>query len=259
MCRLCGREACAECFETVRELTEDREGATAALQLKREKHAHSNPFFLSCTKRIEHGVKDFSPMSRFCKTELGDAIAEMEALLKTPDVDALPVDTAIDPLGSLTSTSHTNGTSMHEDSTAGPTDVPMVIVQTDEPTRPDCSSSKTAQIGPSLAFKTPVEVPSHPAKYYTHEELTDCIFRPLWAKGEPLVVTGLSSKFQIPWTPDYFIEKHGTQSCLIVECQTDVNKRITVGEFFTMFGKYEGRTECWKLKVWLLASVCLIV
>lgn len=255
MCRVCGREACAECFETVRELTEERESATtgdtAALQLKREKHAHSNPFFLSCTKRIEHGVKDFSPMSRFCKTELGDAIAEMEALLKTPDVDALPVDSAIDPsLDIFKSPLHANGTFSHEDSTvAGLSNVETVVVLTDKPTQLDGNLANTAQIDPSLAFKIPAEVPSHPAKYYTHEELTDSVFRPLWQKGEPLVVTGLSSKFQIPWTPDYFIEKHGTQSCLIVECQTDVNKRITVGEFFTMFGKYEGRTECWKLKV----------
>lgn len=253
MCRLCGREACAECFDTVRDLTEDREGATpgdkAALQLKRENHAHSNPFFLSCTKRNEHGAKDFSPMSRFCKAELGDAIAEMEALLETPDVDALPVDGIIDSsLGTSTSTSHTNGAS-EGSATTGPSNFKTVLLQTDEPTQPDSSLPNTAQIDPSLASDVPAKTPSHSAKYYTHEELTDDVFRPLWQKGEPLVVTGLSSKFQIPWTPDYFIEKHGTQSCLIVECQTDVNKRITVGEFFSMFGKYEGRTECWKLKV----------
>ena len=51
MCRLCGREACAECYEQVKELTIDRAGAPeaeiAALQARREKHAHINPFFLS--------------------------------------------------------------------------------------------------------------------------------------------------------------------------------------------------------------------
>ena len=86
MCRLCGREACAECFEQVRELTTDRVGAPeaeiAALQARREKHAHINPFFLSCTRRNEHQAKDFSPMSRFHRAELHQAIVEMEALLK---------------------------------------------------------------------------------------------------------------------------------------------------------------------------------
>jgi lysine-specific demethylase 3 len=86
MCRLCGREACAECFSKVRELTQHRPGATdseiAALQAKRESHAHTNPFFLSCTRRNEHQFSDFSPMSRFDKAELEGVIESMEKLLQ---------------------------------------------------------------------------------------------------------------------------------------------------------------------------------
>jgi hypothetical protein len=93
------------------------------------------------------------------------------------------------------------------------------------------------------------EVPCHPTKHFADSELTDDVFRPMWIKGEPLVVTGLLSKFKILWSPEYFIEKYGSESCLIVECQKDTNKRVTVGEFFSWFGKYEERKECWKLKV----------
>ena len=86
MCRLCGREACAECFAKVRELTQYRAGASdseiAALQAKRESHAHTNPFFLSCTRRNEHQFSDFSPMSRFDKAELEGVIESMEKLLQ---------------------------------------------------------------------------------------------------------------------------------------------------------------------------------
>jgi lysine-specific demethylase 3 len=86
MCRLCGREACAECFAKVRELTQYRPGASdseiAALQAKRESHAHTNPFFLSCTRRNEHQFSDFSPMSRFDKAELEGVIESMEKLLQ---------------------------------------------------------------------------------------------------------------------------------------------------------------------------------
>jgi len=86
MCRLCGREACAECFAKVRELTQYRQGASdseiAALQAKRESHAHTNPFFLSCTRRNEHQFSDFSPMSRFDKAELEGVIESMEKLLQ---------------------------------------------------------------------------------------------------------------------------------------------------------------------------------
>lgn len=34
---------------------------------------------------------------------------------------------------------------------------------------------------------------------------------------------------------------YGTQSCLIVECQTDANRQVTVGEFFDEFGRYGER------------------
>src|SRR6266852_2904372 len=92
MCRLCGREACSECFAKVRELTQYRPGATdseiAALQAKRESHAHTNPFFLSCTRRNEHQYSDFSPMSRFDKAELEGVIESMEKLLQEETVRA---------------------------------------------------------------------------------------------------------------------------------------------------------------------------
>lgn len=92
MCRLCGREACSECFAKVRELTQYRPGASdseiAALQAKRESHAHTNPFFLSCTRRNEHQYSDFSPMSRFDKAELEGVIESMEKLLQEETVQA---------------------------------------------------------------------------------------------------------------------------------------------------------------------------
>jgi [histone H3]-dimethyl-L-lysine9 demethylase len=100
MCRLCGREACAECFAKVRELTQYRPGASdseiATLQAKRESHAHTNPFFLSCTRRNEHQFSDFSPMSRFDKTELEGVIESMEKLLQE-DTVILASDPATGP------------------------------------------------------------------------------------------------------------------------------------------------------------------
>ena len=95
MCRLCGREACAECFSKVRELTQYRPGASdseiAALQAKRESHAHTNPFFLSCTRRNEHQYSDFSPVSRFDKTELEGVVESMEKLLQEETTASAPV------------------------------------------------------------------------------------------------------------------------------------------------------------------------
>ncbi|EPT02793.1 hypothetical protein FOMPIDRAFT_54959 [Fomitopsis schrenkii] len=245
MCRLCGREACAECYEQVKELTIDRAGAPeaeiAALQARREKHAHINPFFLSCTRRNEHQAKDFSPMSRFCKPELEEVIAEMDVLLTgceperaTPepgrDASLSPPGTASPPWSDAVASSNVPGTrysapAPYSDSLGG---VP-----------PEPST-----------FAAGITVPSHITRHFADGQLTDDIFRRIWARGEPIVVTGLLPKFHVHWSPEYFISKYGSQSCLILECQSDQNRRVTVGEFFSWFGKYEGRRDCWKLKDW---------
>jgi len=272
MCRLCGREACAECFEQVKDLTEDRPGATqsdiVALQARREKHAHSNPFFLSCTRRNEHHAKDFSPMSRFCKAELAQAIKDMETMLKEPDIDALPVVGAIDPslqAAQLNGTTPADVSSSADLQIGGEKSAPTVQLPSDGPSQagishldsvpvPNSSVSQVVESSPldpsvpSSVDYPSSEIPSHPTFSIPDSQLTEEVFRPLWAKGEPIVVTDLLPKFQIQWTPEYFKQKYNSQSCLILECQTDVNKRVTVGEFFSWFGKYEGRSECWKLK-----------
>ena len=275
MCRQCGREACSECFQQVKELTEDQPGANqiemATLQARRETPAHSNPFFLSCTRRNEHRAKDFSPMSRFCKVELTKVISDMEALLLEPDVDSIPVHTAIDSsfnghvaptfIGPSTTSSPTNppdlslsNTNTDSSGVSTPPDLTLTMPMNFKPL-----TGMTAQIDPTFVSEPNAggafgELPSHVTQRFTDAELTDDVFRTVWAKGLPLVVTDLLSKFKIQWTPEYFIEKYSAQPCLIIECQTDMNKRVTVGEFFALFGKYEGRTDCWKLKVCLSGS-----
>lgn len=209
MCRLCGREACGECFEQVRILT-DNSGAEDAdvyeLQARREKHSRRNPFFLACTRRNEHQAKDFSPMSRFCKSELELVIKEMEELLDSPDSDP-PLPEGVE--------------------------IPNV----------EAVATPDNQMG---------ALPIHRITKFKYEDLPRDIFPKLWAKGKPLVVTGILPRFKISWTPEHFIKHYASKSCLVIHCQSDMNKRITVGEFFEEFGKYEGRKDCWKLKVILV-------
>jgi lysine-specific demethylase 3 len=256
MCRLCGREACAECFAQVKELTVDRPGANQAeiaeIQAKREKHAHSNPFFLSCTRRNEHQAKDFSPMSRFCKKELSEAIEEMEKLLKDEEekekeigaaARALPPATSHPSLPMLRDTN--NPTDLLRSSQALLADLDPYSLIRDKLPPHDLDQP---YIPKDLSHRT-VTVPTRKIHRFSDSVLTPEVFADVWALGLPLVVTDVLSKFKIKWTPEYFIQKYGTQSCLIIECQTEVNKRVTVGEFFSWFGKYEGRENCWKLKV----------
>ncbi|TCD62733.1 hypothetical protein EIP91_006458 [Steccherinum ochraceum] len=247
MCRLCGREACAECFGQVKELTTDKPDATeadiAALQARREKHAHVNPFFLSCTRRNEHRAADFSPMTRFTKSELSQSIEDMEALLakekEAPPADQVPeseLGVMIDSPLLDTKEGLTGGSAQAEASTSANGDL----------------SSFSTGTQPPLTQASPLapKIPHHPTRYFKDTELTDEVFRRVWGKGDPLVVTGLLGKFQVEWTPEYFKTKYGTQGCLILECQSDTNKRVTVGDFFSWFGDYSGRRDCWKLKDW---------
>jgi len=209
MCRLCGREACAECFEQVRVLTDNSSAEDAdvfELQARREKHSRKNPFFLACTRRNEHQAKDFSPMTRFCKAELEVVIREMEELLAAPDLGPLTEDVEIP-------------------------DVDVDVTPDDQSGSP----------------------PTHHILEFKREDLSYDTFTKLWAKGKPLVVTGVLPRFKIRWTPEHFIEHYASKSCLVIQCQSDMNKRITVGDFFKEFGKYEGRNDCWKLKVTPLA------
>ncbi|KAH8106073.1 hypothetical protein BXZ70DRAFT_1004357 [Cristinia sonorae] len=252
MCRLCGREACQECFEQVRDLTTDKPDATeadiAALQQRREKHAHVNPFFLSCTRRAEHRAVDFSRMTRFTNDELNQAVEEMEALIAQPNPDDLqPSDIPDDQLGQMV-----DGSACTEYQNISGLPHPIGDLSSSNGTLPSDLSSFTVSAPPPSILPSPLTpvTPTHPVRYFRDTELTDDVFRRVWGKGRPLVVTGLLEKFHLQWTPEYFKTKYGTQGCLILECQNDTNKRVTVGDFFSWFGNYAGRRDCWKLKDW---------
>ncbi|TDL29141.1 hypothetical protein BD410DRAFT_757791 [Rickenella mellea] len=269
MCRQCGREACADCFKTVVDVTASLPVLSpterAARQMRRDKHAQTNPFFLSCTRRHEHQWSFFSRVSRFCDTELDDAIEEMTKLLErigsleevtrrhgqpTAPIDDMAIGTmaapSSAPAGNSVDTaaeSSTNGalvtsglaTRQSKDKIPDVPSVGFILENTTPPGAPPPT--------------TPI-VPSWPITYFKDSDLTEEIFRTAWMRGEPVVVTGLGDKFNINWTPEFFMGKYSSQSCLIIETQKDANKRITVGEFFSWFGKYEDRTDEWKLKDW---------
>lgn len=93
------------------------------------------------------------------------------------------------------------------------------------------------------------DTPSHSTQSFGSSEVGELDFHSIWQQGLPFVVTGLLPKFELGWTPEYFIEKFGGQKCTIVECQSEATKETTVGEYFRMFGQYSGRTGVWKLKV----------
>ncbi|KAJ7047814.1 hypothetical protein C8F04DRAFT_986129 [Mycena alexandri] len=247
MCRVCGREACSDCFKQIKALTiELPEGASQNEIDERsalvERQLHLNPGFLSCLKRHDHGANHFSPMTRFARSELETTIQNMERLLLE---DGMAVDgvSVAGPSGSVETRSNNRSSSpASSDGAPSPSsDSETTLVPA------DFSSPVTS--GSTLS-----EIPSHEIMRFKDSELTEEIFRPLWAMGQPLLITDAGKKLKIDWSPEYFMEEYGSQSCVIIECQTEINKGITVAEFFRDFGNYEGREGCWKLKDWPPAS-----
>ena len=258
MCRVCGREVCHECFIQVKELTSEPPSATqaelAALQGKREKHAHSNPFFLSCNKRTEHGVAAFTPVTRFWDEELEKAIVEMEDILKRVDIGG-GEDTEKNERNERYGDPYSSPLSSPPNS--DPMDVGTTPVVYDS-FRPSNLSSRVASIPvhriqqiPASLYDPVLSRPSSPShfSYSSSTPPPPPSFSSLWRFGVPILVKDVLPRFKLTWTPEYFIQQYGDQSCLVIECQTEINKRVSVRQFFEQFGKYEERTECWKLKV----------
>lgn len=294
MCRLCGREVCNECFQQVRDLTQPPQNPTPAemkaFTSKREKHAHANPFFLSCLKRNEHSMPDFTPVTRFIGAELDKTIHEMQEILDKESADEYaPASQTTPPTNATGSNVPSDTNRDHPQSLPPPIGAIHVPPPQPQPalvTRPEppAISSGTAYsvycASPADVFPDPLaspvyddyipsNTPEHitsiptypiqviPADLYdppkvstsTSSTAPSPVFASLWRLGLPLLVKGVLERFKIRWNPQYFIERYGDQPCLIIECQTEVNRRVHVAEFFEQFGKYKDRTECWKLKV----------
>lgn len=243
MCHQCGREVCNECFQIIKELYHPQKECTpdelVVLAKAREKHSLMNPFFLSCLKRKDHGFSDFVPVTRFVKAELDKAIAEMQSILDRETDAGITVDgqTQNEPL--------TYSDVLKEPNTPFPD--PLIIPVLDDftpsnvPTHVSSIPIYRAQIIPASLYDTP------PPNSLPDSSFPS--FASLWVKGVPLLVKNVLPRFKMPWNPEFFMETYGDENCVIIECQTDGNKQISVREFFSCFGKYEGRTNCWKLKV----------
>lgn len=232
MCRLCGRESCGDCFELIHELTSDEPPTSDAQRVARQQRrarSFSGHILLACTKRNEHSYSDFTPVSRFERTELIGAISQMELAIGED------VPGRSDSMLALSESSGGSATAIDSRSNSDPSSDSLLI-------------SKTLPLPDLQTIDR--GLPIHDIRRFTTSELNEASFHPLWTEGLPILVSGLGSKLQLPWSPEYFIEKYGETNCIITECQQEANRPVTVAKFFKQFGKYEGRTEVWKLKDW---------
>jgi hypothetical protein len=90
LCRLCGREACGDCYKRIKEATYLPKDATAAHKkalAQRREQLGNTCISLSCNKKREHTSNDFTPMTRFERVELETAIKNMKVIVEQDDAE----------------------------------------------------------------------------------------------------------------------------------------------------------------------------
>lgn len=95
----------------------------------------------------------------------------------------------------------------------------------------------TNSISQSQPFWPNDEGPKYlPTPKTHHSELTLRQFQALWRRGGiPLVLTGFTDRFKLPWDPQYFIRNHGREPCFVHDCIDGTAIVATVAEFFYKF------------------------
>lgn len=277
MCTHCGRELCGACYQQVEEMcpvgtpTQYSNGERKDPQLHKYRACAGRQFF--------HVPSHFRPITRFTREELEETVQDMEARIAATAPTEPPIASsgsgsvgiakwashvpAWNPTSPQASTEppalSSAGSSHDVSSLRGTPDpllasMPIIASPTMSPTHEDAFATDVG-LEPS---KRPVAaqhgrvdaagVPTHTVNYFP-KSLTEDVFKPIWARGETVVVQGLLEEFKIQWTPQYFIEEHGEQQCLVVNCQNDKVSETTVERFFEQFGKVDRGDEILKLKV----------
>ncbi|KAF8294488.1 hypothetical protein DL93DRAFT_831903 [Clavulina sp. PMI_390] len=100
----------------------------------------------------------------------------------------------------------------------------------------------------------PTGIPTRQIDVFEGPDIEDDIFQLVWSLGRPFVVTDILSKLEIDWTPNYFIQKFGSETYNIVNCTTNGTRRMLLRTFFSQFGNFSKRKDSYKLKDWPSAS-----
>lgn len=68
-------------------------------------------------------------------------------------------------------------------------------------------------------------------------EFPEQSFERLWSYGIPLVIMGVGTKLQLPWSPKYFSDTYGHKRCTVEDTSTGKERKTSVAEFFELFDK----------------------
>jgi lysine-specific demethylase 3 len=280
MCTRCGREFCSACFLRVTDvclpgMLQDQNSVEC-------KDQQLHKYRVCSSDHIFHVPADFYPVTQFTQEELEQSIHEMETITMEAPRPTQPTKTAV-TFGSapaltanwtrrvpvLNQTLPHTSINSHVSISAGwmcnvgspcktpNLQLPLMLDISSSPTFPTNQENVMPEVGvePSRDLyvvrqgcQDPADIPSHPFHYFWNG-LNEETFQSLWAYGEVVVVGGLLEQFKIKWTPDYFINQHGEQTCRVINCNDNKVEETTVAKFFGQFGKINHGPGVLKLKV----------
>ncbi|PVG00557.1 hypothetical protein CPB86DRAFT_871842 [Serendipita vermifera] len=274
LCTSCGREFCIECFTFLRTIDPDHppdvylDNFTACGGIKRTGRTHNADGFLPVSrmelKGLESTIHEMATIlqtddqlyggypSHFQSTTTpGDIPYEQKSTksdIRTEITEPTPISSRIGDIGidpgwcslpkplETDEDLHIQGSNMNEQSQSA--DLPN-----ETPLQPDLQKGNVtpeAIVVESLSFET-----------FHHSEFTQEKFQSLWSEGKTMVVTDLLTKMKGKWTPQYFIDHHGSEKCSITDCDDESQAASNVADFFQRFGQYDSRDKkILKLKDW---------
>ncbi|CAE6469855.1 unnamed protein product [Rhizoctonia solani] len=281
MCTRCGRELCGACFQRVEEMCPSGTPLEYSGSASRDRQLHK---YRSCSwGRVFHLPGDFQPVTRFSRRELEQTVRDMESIIQEKSKNApapregstshtaqaqiakwasrIPAWNPTSPHASTEPPALSSaGSSRDVSSSRGTPDpqlptMPIIASPTMSPTHEDQFSPEVGPLPgkrPTVSHHgrlDPASVPSHPVHHFS-KTLLEENFKPLWARGEAIVVQDLLSRFELNWSPEYFIAEYGEQRCMVVNCEDNKDKEMIVRDFFELFGKADREAGILKLKDW---------
>ncbi|KAG8690807.1 hypothetical protein FRC08_010350 [Ceratobasidium sp. 394] len=275
MCTQCGRELCGECYRQVELMCP---AGTPSIYRSAERKDQQLHKYRACAGgNIFHLPTNFRPITRFTRRELEETLQDMKAIIQANETaqpssrpgsshitkwaSRIPVWNPTSPQASTEPPALSETGSSHDVSSLRGTpdpllaSMPIIASPSMSPTHEDGFGPEVSveagkrPVASQHGYVDPAGVPTHPINYFSRD-ITEETFKPIWARGEAVVVQGLLDDFKIKWTPEYFIQEYGEQDCFIVDCDTNKETWSTVEGFFKLFGLADRGNAILKLKDW---------
>lgn len=201
MCTSCGRESCPACRDALMEIEalERREpGVTLTYEQQRRKKCIAKKRGSVGPAGWSHSSSQFAPLTKFGEAQLAEIHKDVEAHAAREEVAAV----------------------------AGPSEAEVEGLYTMFESRVSRHAALARHREVIKVDRARLDDPVTGLKY----------FETLWARGEPMLITGCDAECPPEWRPDQIAARFGRTQCQLVQLSTQALTPSTFGDFFGAFG-----------------------